>query len=333
MRRFAFAMLGLSLLAGGCKKKEKEKPAVCREIVAGPQAKEVSAGEIPFDIWFLIMLENFNRDAMLVKRPEQDCTGREIRKSELSEEATKCLVGSSPPKRLADRPLVEEDLMITEADEGQLLVWVKTTHYENGEAEGPIAVAEFAKRGVLIVSVGTLRTHTDKAAMHLEPLMFPPKEGEEEEGPRQGKVLVIESRRCDKENPDKCDRLTKLVPLIDNKFLEKPLLDAKEECLGPPVFNMFRELEVTLPDQKIRKFEMARSIDYTDGNVVVAEQMLIKDRDPKEPDTPPVVFRKANVDRELTVLDDGLKTSEGLWDKMVAEHGSVMYEAEKPAGP
>jgi hypothetical protein len=281
------------------------------------------------------MLENFNRNAMIVKRPEQDCTGREIRKSSLSEEAAKCLLGPNLPKPLADRPLVEEDLMITEADEGQLLVWVKTKHYDNGEAEGPIGIAEFAKRGVLILSIGTLRAHTDKAAMHLEPLMFPPLPGKEDKGPRQGKVLVVESRACDKENPDNCDRLTKLVPLIDNKFTEKPLLDANGECLGPPVFNMFRTFEVTLPDRHIRKFEMARSIDYTDGNVVVAEQMLIKDRNPDEPDTPPVVFRKANVDRELTVLANGLKTSEGLWERMVKEHGSVVYQdpkAEKPTG-
>ena len=93
---------------------------------------------------------------------------------------------------------------------------------------------------------------------------------------------------------------------------------------------MFREQSVTLPDGRVRKFELSRSIDYTDGNVVVGEQLKIEDSDPSEPDAPAKVFRRATVDRELTVLPDGLRTKEGLWEKMVSEHGSVVYEEKKP---
>jgi hypothetical protein len=314
----------LAVFAGGCKKQTADKPAVCRAEVAATQAKEVSAGELPFDIWFLIMLANFNRDTMEVKRPVRDCSGREVETPALDEQAAACLLGEEPAKALPERPLVEEDLMITPIDNDQLLVWVKVKHFDSGEAEGPIGITDFTKKGVAVRAIGTLRAHTDKAAMHLEPL-------------GQDRVLVIESRKCEPNDPKKCDRLTRLVPLVGNTFLEKPLLDQKGGCLGAPIFNMFRELTVTLDSGIERKFEMARSINYTDGNVVVGEQVLIKDSDPRQPDLPAKVFRKANVDRELTVLDNGIKTSEGLWEKMVAEHGSVTYRApekpvEEPAG-
>jgi hypothetical protein len=314
VRRYALVLLALSLVSASCKKQTAEKPYVCKAEVASGEAKEVSAGEVPFDIWFQIMLTNFNRETMEVKRPVRDCSGREVEVPKLDEASTACLAGKEPPKVLPERPLVEEDLLITPIDNDQLLVWVKVKHFDSGESEGPIGIADFTKGGVAVRSIGTLRAHTDKAAMHLEPL-------------GKDRVLVIESRRCDPKDPKKCDRLTRLVPLIGNNFLEKPLLDPKGGCLGPPIFEMFRELTVTLDSGMSRKFEMARSIDYTDGNVVVAEQIVIKDTDPRQPDEPPKTFRQANVDRELTVLDNGIKTAEGLWEKMVAEHGSVVYKA------
>lgn len=310
----------------GCKKQTIEKPAVCLQEVASSEAKEVSAGELPYDIWFLIMLANYNRETKEVARPVRDCSGRDVETPKLDEAGLKCLAGTEPAKVLANRPLTEEDLQITPIDNDQLLVWVKVKYFDSGEAEGPIGIADFTKKGVAVRAIGTLRAHNDKAAMHLEPL------GTE-------RVLVIESRKCDPEDPKKCERLTRLVPLVGNAFLEKPLLDQKGTCLGPPVFSMFRELTVTLESGTVRKFEMSRSIDYTDGNVVVGEQITIKDTDPREPDLPPKLFRQANVDRELTVLDNGIKTKDGLWEKMVAEHGSVIYKGPKktaeeaPTGP
>ena len=325
MRRYAFALLGLSLVTASCKKQTVDKPAVCLAEVASGQAKEVTAGEVPFDIWFQIMLANFNRETMQVKRPVRDCSGREVEVPKLDEQSAACLAGKEPAKVLPERPLVEEDLLITPIDDKQLLVWIKVKHFDSGESEGPIGIADFTKSGVAVRAIGTLRAHADKAAMHLEPL------GSE-------RVLVVESRRCDPKDPKKCDRLTRLVPLIKNAFLEKPLLDQKGACLGPPIFEMYRELTVTLDTGMSRKFEMARSIDYTDGNVVVSEQIVIKDTDPRQPDEPPKTFRQANVDRELSVLDNGIKTAEGLWERMVAEHGSVVYRAppkkeEAPPNP
>ncbi len=295
-----------------------DKPAVCRAEVAASAAKEVSAGELPFDIWFLIMLKNFNRDTMEVKRPVADCSGRQVETSALDEQAAACLAGTEPAKPLPDRPLVEEDLMITPIDNDQLLVWVKVKHYDSGEAEGPIGLADFTKRGVAVRAIGTLRAHAEKAAMHLEPL-------------GKDRVLVVESRKCDPQDPKKCDRLTRLVPLVGKSFQEKPLVDEKGACLGPPLFVMSRDHTVTLDNGIVRKFEMSRSINYTNGDVVVGEQVVIKDTDPRDPDAPPKVFRKANVDRELTVLDNALQTKGGLWETMIAEHGTVVYKAPPPA--
>ena len=108
-------------------------------------------------------------------------------------------------------------------------------------------------------------------------------------------------------------------------------MSADGKCLGPASFVMFREQEVALDNGLQRKFELTRSIDFTDGNVMLNEQVTIKDSDPQQPDAPAKLFRQASIQRPMQLAEAGLITQPGLWDKMVAEHGSVHVTAEKPA--
>ncbi|MEM6996072.1 MAG: hypothetical protein AAF721_36535 [Myxococcota bacterium] len=324
-RRWGRVAGGLSLVAPlvlstGCPKKTTGPMPICLTEVAGEEADEVKSQDMPPDVWFAVILRDFNRREMKVKRPTKDCSGRTLAPED--EEMNLCMDGDNPPVPLEARPLdAEEDFTITALDEpGQALVWVRTDHYEGGLSEGPVAIAEWTKRGVAVRAIGPLTAHTDRVRMHLEPM------GKE-------RVLVVESRICeDPEKPKTCGKQTRLVPLVGERFVQRPLLDKDgETCLGAAAFDQSQETEVPLPDGRTRKFTLSRSFDYTDGNVVLSEEVKIEDYDPEKPDLPATLFRKAQLQREMLVTDRGLLTSEGLWDRLLHEHGSVELAKPKPA--
>jgi hypothetical protein len=95
------------------------------------------------------------------------------------------------------------------------------------------------------------------------------------------------------------------------------------------VFPLYREAEFDRPDGTVRRFELTRNVDFTDGAVEMSETVVIKDLDPKQPDAPPTVFRNANVRRPLVLSKTGIVTKAGLWDSMLAEHGSVALPPAK----
>jgi hypothetical protein len=301
----------------GCRPKEKPEVAICLAEVAGSEAEEFQTGDVPAEVWFQILLRNYNRKTSQVERPVRDCSNRVVG-STGDESMDACLRGASPSKALPEQPLSQDDLYIVPTEEGQLIVWVQLERFENGEALGPIALADWTKRGVAVRAIGTLRAQANRASMRLEPM------GED-------RVMVIESQVCDPENPKKCNRVMRFLPLSGDRFLERPLVREDGTCLGAPEIDLYREAEVELPN-RIRTFEMGRSIDFTDGNVTISEQVTIKDSDPSQPDAPPTVFRKAHVQRPLVLGEKGIVTQEGLWERMVSEHGSVAVRPDDEPG-
>lgn len=301
----AFVVASLGLL--GCKKEVSSDLPICKAEVAGKEAEEVAAGTVPADIWFLILLRNFDRETMTLKTPAQDCSGRMIEPK--AEEVDSCIYAGDATK-LPERPLTEDDLMIEVLDDGRQLVWAKTGEYDNGEAVGPIAITEWTSRGVAVRAIGTLRAQKDRAAIRLETV------GADE-------MLVVESRRCNPDDPKDCSRRVRLVPLQGDTFADKPLQTEDGTCLGAAEVTMFEEKTVTLDNGIERNFQVARSVDFEEGNVVINEQVTIKDKDPTQPELPAKLFRRANVERVLNVGVDAIVTKSGLWDDMVSEHGSV----------
>ncbi len=316
-RWFAALALALASFASvtGCKKGGPSDLPICKAEVAGKQAEEVAAGTVPPDIWFLILLRNFDRESMTLKTPAQDCSGRMIEPK--AEEVDTCIVGDEPASKLPERPLTEDDLLIEVLEDGRQLVWAKTGEYDNGEAVGPIAITEWTSRGVAVRAIGTLRAQKDRAAIRLEAV-----------GGDQ--MLVVESRHCDPDDPKNCSRRVRLMPLIKDRFLDKRLQGEDGACLGAAEVVMYEERKVTLDNGIERKFEVARSVEFDEGSVVINEQVTIKDKDPEQPDLPAKLFRRANVERVLNVGTDAIVTKSGLWEDMLSEHGSVEVRAREP---
>ncbi len=310
-----FASLALASLAlSGCKKEGSSDLPICKAEVAGKEAEEVAAGTVPPDIWFLILLRNFDRNTMQLKRPGQDCSGRAIEPK--AEAVDPCIVGKEPAKALPERPLTEDDLLIEALDDGRQLVWAKTGEYDNGEAVGPIAITQWTSRGVAVRAIGTLRAQKDRAAIRLEQV------GADD-------MLVVESRYCNPEDPKDCSRRIRLLSLTGDSFKDKRLQTEDGVCIGSAEVTLFDEKLVILDNGIERKFEVARSVEFEEGTVVINEQVTIKDSDPNQPDLPPKLFRRANVERSLNVGTDAIVTQGGLWEDMLSKHGSV--EVQEPA--
>lgn len=293
--------------------------ALCASEVEGGEATETQSNDVPPDIWFALILKSYNAKTHEPARPARDCTNRPLVVED--EAVTSCIqheAAALPPRPLDG----EKDLELIALDEGKALVWVRTDYFEDGDALGPIAVAEYRKNGLAIRALGALRANPNRVRMRLEPM-------------GEGTVLVVESMVCPEGgDASKCARVMRLVPREGDRFVERPLYDEKTNaCLGAATFALAKFEELRRDDGSIRRFELARTIDFEEGVVTVNEQVTIKDIDPTQPDAPPAVFRKAQIERTLKLDGAGLKTTEPLWERMMAEHGSLQVKADKPATP
>ena len=201
---------------------------ICLSEVAGNEAEEVATQDVPPDVWFSVILKDYNSRTNEVARPTHDCSNKPLEITD--EEVALCVLPDNPSPALEPRPLDEdEDLLLTPAGEaGQALVWIRTEYYEDGYAMGPIALAEWTRRGIAVRSLGPLRAHPNKIRMRLEPM-------------DAGRVLVVESNVCEPETK-KCRRVMRLLPMVGYRFEERPLVDAETgDCLGPSTFDLFKE--------------------------------------------------------------------------------------------
>lgn len=310
----------LVLVPAGCKKTVDGPMPVCSSEVEGGEAEEAQSQNVSPEVWFTLILKSFNAKTGEAARPAMDCTGKPV---EIQDEAVlACVASENPSPALPPRALDgDQDIEITGAGEGEALVWVRTDYFEDGDALGPIALAEFRSNGIAIRAIGGLRANPNRVRMRLEPL-------------GAGTGLVVESMVCDPEDDKKCTRVVRVLPRERDRFVERPLIDQESgECIGAATFELSRELEITRDNGGIRRFELVRTVDFDEGTVTVKEQVVIKDIDPDQPDAPPAVFRKAHTERVLEVTEAGLRTSEPLWDRMVAEHGSVEVKNIKEPAP
>jgi hypothetical protein len=305
----------VALLLASCKKEDDTELPICLSEVAGNEAEEAQTGQLPPELWFQLLLKNYNRKTGLVAQPLRDCSGRPV-EPDVSPEQASCIAGDDPPKVLPDRPLTPEDIVITPLENNQSLVWVKSRWYDNGDALGPIAITEWTKRGIAVRSIGATRAHANRARMRLEPM-------------GESRVLVIESDVCPADKPKQCERVMRLVPMEGDRFFERPFISEDGKCLGPAAFALYREAEFPRPDGTVRRFELTRNVDFSEGQLEMSETVVIKDLDPKQPDAPPTVFRNANVRRPLVLAKTGIVTKAGLWEAMVSEHGSVALPPAK----
>ena len=261
------AAMMLVLLGGsGCASKPRPAAPVAAKKMPQPKARPLCSVETAFAAntplrerqfvpqnWFVLMLHAY-RSTGEIPRPLNDCTG-----------TTVMMVpdGCSDRQNLRFTPtqLGPDDLVVTALSETERLVWVITERLSDGQAQGPVAVAEIEPRGISVRAMGTLRVYPGNVTLRLERLSG-------------ATVLVADGQRCDDSGrSENCDRGIRIVPLVGDRFISTPLIDGHNSCVGSSLIPVRTKSRVVTRGGT--KYELEAAVTLTPNAVLVREQLAL----------------------------------------------------------
>jgi hypothetical protein len=314
MSRTRCAVLGaLALMvgAGGCAKRVENREPGARSLCFSEHPADVRPGSPAAwrsEAVFRLLLNGFEPATGQVSVPLTDCMGTPILWQDPA--PGECSEIPAPSTPLPVELLRPESLVMTEVRGDLKLVWAISRHFSDGEALGPVALVESTPRGLSVRALGALRALPRNVKLRLERV------GSTE-------VLVAEGERCSKEDSGLCTRRARLMPLRGGRFVGEPLRTAEGTCSGPAIFHLYRSATSRLPSGWIRKYEMTSGLRFGPTGLQVQEQIAVDDRDPKQPDTPPRLFRRAQGERFIRMIDGRLvEDLPSVWNRLVDAQAS-----------
>ena len=312
----AAACLGALAGAGACAAPPKPAPAATAAPVERPPPIVCSYNarglwatadmrDLPAITWFTFMLPGFKPTTGEVARPVINCTGQSVRWGALP--ASECPMTEAEQAYLPPPPtLGPQDLVIASSSQTTRLVWSVTDHLADGEAEGPVALAEFRPNSVEIRAIGTLRALPERAHLRLVKV-----EGHT--------LLVAEGEHCDNLEATRCFRGTRLMVLADTRFEPQSVRLEDGRCLEPAFFATEHTQSVTGRDGTRRSMTANGRLDFAPDGVFIHEEIAVRSIDP-DGKGPGRLLREARADRRLRVQSGHLYVSDGaLWERMLQE--------------
>lgn len=287
-----------ALVLHACATTPKPVTGVCSQVL--PRSDGSSGARETHPEWFALLLHGYDGTPGFFTRPLSDCTGTPLL---WAGEGNACEEVARFGEPLPATPLGARDLLLTEVRPGLSLAWAVTRRFTNGEGLGPAALVETTAHERIVHAVGPLRAKTE-AALRLETV-----------GHTQ--LLVAEGAFCPDGDAAPCERTVQIVPRRNNRFIAEPFIDDRGACVGPAVFHLFRTRTVKLPTGWERRFELSTAVSFTPTAIHAQEQMVVKDSDPRQPGTPPRIFRKAQNERTVRVERNRLVTTgPSLWGRV-----------------
>ena len=275
-------------------------PMVCA--VAAPPAVAGAVPTLRADAWARLLIRGYTPG--VAQGNVRDCTDQPVA---WREPTVRCRESAEATAPVPQRPLTEDDVVVQRLSPSLRLVWIIVDRFDNGEAVGPVALAEFTGDRVGVRAIGTLRTFPRRARLRLEAI-----------GARR--VLIGEGEVCtDENNPLTCRRQARLMMLQGDRFVAEPLRTASGRCLGPARFEFKKEYSVVVPETGWeRTFELQTSLQYRAEGVQVSEQVTVSDRDRARPQVPARIFRRAAADRAIYVINNAFVASDpSLWNRVL----------------
>jgi hypothetical protein len=258
-------------------------PRPCTIATTAGADKPMRDRTFPPQYWFALLLQGYQMSGELT-RPARGCAGGPV-----NLDADGC-PGELLATRIAPGPTVAaRDVIVVNLGEARRLVWAITDRLSDGQAEGPVAIAEIEPQGIAVRSNGVLRAYPENASLRIARL-------------GTGTVLVAEGEVCAK--PGSCERATRIVPLIGDRFVTKPLIDDKGACLGPAFFPVRQE--GVARGHKRAKYEIQVSMTYGADSIAIREQLALSGADiAADPGASSFVTR-VQAERQLTLRDGNL---------------------------
>jgi hypothetical protein len=280
--------------------------------------------------WGSLVVRNYREGGQVT----QDCAGNTIQYDRVD---PRCEIHEDENEP-APQPVevTEESVIVGRSDDGPMVrpIWVITHRFEDGDGFGPVVITQRRDLGVAVRAMGTLRLPTDRARLRLRVTggqqilvadgeRCPPAEGEE--GEQAAPPAGGGGEEGEEEEEPTCLRASRLMPVVGNEILNPEVRTADgSSCIGPALVYTEREAVVGLENGWERVFRLAASMEYDGGAIIIHEQVVAEDRDPRDPGRPPVVFRTTDHDRYLFVTR-GQMRSRGvpLFERAVRASGSL----------
>jgi hypothetical protein len=255
------------------------QPVLCHIDVTLGTEKALRDRTFPAQYWFVLLLRGYQSSGVIA-RPAQDCGGLPVAL------ATDGCENDPQPAVEPTANLTARDLVIANVGETQRLVWALTDRLSNGEAQGPVALAEIVPGGIEVRALGLLRAYPERVALRLEHL-------------GTGTVLVAEGEHCgDAQGTEKCDRAIRIVPRIGDRFIAKPVRGESGACLGRAVLEV-RGTGAT-PGRKGARYQLESVITFAPEAVAIREQLVISSAHVEEDGPEHSFVRRVQADRQLT---------------------------------
>lgn len=253
--------------------------------------------------WIRLLLRGFDPETRRATSPAVDCTGAQVK---WEAPALLCADATMARALLPDRPLGPEDVIVTPIDESHRLVWVVTNRYASGDGLGPAAVVQVKGRRLVVRAIGALRANVLRAKLRLEPL-------------GRGEALVAEGEHCASADPASCNRAARVMPYLGGRFWPVAVTNDAGGCLSPAWFHLAREESERLASGWRRRYRLDGALRFDAAGFTVQEQVVVHDVDPRNPATPPRLFRRAESEQPVRVEGNRL-VSEGLslWNRIMA---------------
>jgi hypothetical protein len=290
---------GLCALLASCAAKHQPRLCISEAVM--------SDRSVPTpDDWFALLLHGFNREQGVASAPTVDCSGVPVMWQE--PRVDECREAGPEAKPLPPKSrLTEEDLVLETVQANLRLVWVVAKRFSNGEGLGPVALVKRTEEGSFVVqALGSLRAYPRQSRLRLEQA-------------GDVTVLVAEGDVCTGDAPPICRRMARVLPLRQGRFFAEAVTSSGDgSCLGPAWFPLSREEVLVLPNGLHRKVEFTSTLSVKPEGVVLDEQVVMHNLDPRQPSMPPLLYRRAQAQRVLAVKDVRLEgTDPSLWVRLM----------------
>jgi len=281
----AAALAGGAFAAAGCATRQRPAAAMgaartCTIATTVGADKPVRDRLYPAEYWFALLLQGYQMSGELA-RPTRSCSGAAIALDYDGCPGTEQPTRNPPPVVVSPR-----DAIVMNLGDSRRLVWAITDRYSDGQAEGPVALVEIEAQGIAVRVSGVLRAYPENASLRVTHL-------------GTGSVLVAEGEVCSK--PGSCERATRVVPMIGDRFVPRPLVDDKGTCLGAAFFPL-RQGGVAR-GRKHAKYEVQVSITYGADSIAIREQLALTGTDTASDPAAGSFVTRFQAERQLTLKD------------------------------
>jgi len=311
-------VLATVLLASACRAKTAadDAPAVCT-LTLPKHLQHTQPDALPASVWYQLL---FKKDRGDLSDDPVDCAGEPIRWSELPGSC-----GAEEPRARqvtgrAGEPLTQSDLVVRHAGGDYWFGWAPFLRFDDGESEGPLAIARVHHGKLEVRAIGNLRAYTRHARLAVR------KVGVQ-------RLLVAEGEHCD--SRPTCSRGTRLMWLDRQRFRMRPLRAATvRDCLGPAWFPQTDVRETRLGTRWRRTLQRDVALSFEPDHIVIDEHITVNDRDDEQPSLPARLFREAQSQLRITVhAGELLSEGHSLWDTIRIEDGATRAMPDSQARP